>query len=529
MMKQLIIIIFVLFSGCSNAPESGDATIIDKNIITNYVIQDTNQITVVAEKNETVIVKEKNTTIIQEEKNATLSYYGKSSVNVEEGATAKINFSLKNGNSKTEVISQSSSESNVFSKNPDCSSTGQCSVSLLALKSGDSKVVISLKDNPNEKFQVFIQVEKKEVELKKESLLFTQSSQTLIDDGIELEVNKSVNIDFIIKDFNSNTKIKETHNSQIIETDLDCDSSICQIKITGKSKGSNSVNVYVDKNVFINLKIPVEVLEIEEANISDEVNSSEENKTIIISDEANLTENNETLVFGLGEMSIDFASGQSSNLQIDEGSNIIITTIIQFPRKASETIAVLPTADKLVKIISTTLDSKLSDNKKIVFRTTINALSRGIERILFRVKDSNLSIALDVSIKQMTCGLSESTYDVLQSGVENSQIMLGTKFGFNSVAIIYPKISIDSKIDFQNFSYLSDNGKGGVIHSGNSQSAFAFVKFIKELEGESYQIKYRKDGDIELKCLNGLFPARDIVQTDEEINIEESTPPAQPE
>jgi len=513
MSKLLFIITLLLFSSCSNAPENGEATILDKNdtftpFSKNTEINKSVIKTEDSDKNKTIVV-------VTPKKKPSISYSGKSSITLTEDETSKINFTLKDGDSNTKILSSSSSESSLFSKNPECSSTGKCSVSFLALKKGEVKITVSLKEYSNEKFQVFVKVIAKEIELKDESLLFTQTSNSLIENNITLEINESINIDFIVKDFNSKTKIKESHNSKLVSTNLDCKSSICQIKITGKSEGSDKINIYVDKNVFVNLKIPINIIEL---NIPDEVNLIEEK---------NITEANDTL-FGLGEISLDFASGQSTSLNIDEGDDFVITTIITNPRKVNEVISVVSTANKLVEIVSTKIDKNLSDNKKSVFRTLITPLSMGVERIVFRIDDSNLSIALNLTIQQMTCGLSESTYDILQSGVENSQIILGTKFGFNSVEMIYPKINTDSKIEFQNFSYLSDNKKDGVIHSSNSKYSFAFVKFIKDLEGESYKIKYRTDGNSTLKCLSGVFPPRDIVKVEEETSIEEVSPPPQP-
>ena len=509
-MFKLLFVVFLLFSGCSNAPENGEATYLDKNdsAFTSNSKDTDNKI------------DDKNTTVISEKK-PSLLYTGKTGITVEEGKSTIVNFLLQNGDANTLILSESSLETIIFSKNPECNSAGKCSVSLLALKKGNAKVTVSLKENIAEDFYIFITVTEKEVELKTESLLFSQTSNSLIEDGINLEINESVNIDFIVKDFNSKTKIKESHDDEIISTNLDCKSSSCQITITGNKEGNDTIKVYVDKNIFVSLNIPVNVTEL---NSSDEVNVTEENISI---PDKNLTDENETQ-FGLGEISFDFASGQSTTLQVDEGENFIITTIVTFPRKADETILVVSTADKLVEIVSTKLDQNLSDNKKMIFRTEIGALSMGAERIIFRIKDSNLSIALNIVIKQMTCGLSESSYDILKSEASNSNIILGTKFGFNSVEIIYPKITTDSQIGFQNFSYLSDNGKGGVVHSKNSTLAFAFVKFVKELEGESYKIKYRKDGNSELKCLTGVFPFRDIVQAEENVQIEEASPPPAP-
>jgi len=45
-----------------------------------------------------------------------------------------------------------------------------------------------------------------------------------------------------------------------------------------------------------------------------------------------------------------------------------------------------------------------------------------------------------------------------------------------------------------------------------------------------FKIKYRKNNSTEIKCLNGIFPKRDLIETQEEsVTIEEEAPTSPPD
>ena len=243
--------------------------------------------------------------------------------------------------------------------------------------------------------------------------------------------------------------------------------------------------------------------------------------------EENLTKvDDKNLTYGNGELSISFEEGQSDHISVNDGDVFVVKTAVYNPRDANERIIVIPMREDKIDVISTTKDENLSDENIAIFKTVLMAISPGIERVSFKVIDSNLSSEiLNLTIDSVICGVSEAEYDVLKSGESNSKIVLGTKLGFNSVEIIYPKLETDSEIEFQDFTYIADNGDGSTTHSSSSINAFSFIKFIEDLERRDYKIKYRKDDNLTLICLDGEFPDRAIITETKTENIEEEEAP----
>ena len=289
-----------------------------------------------------------------------------------------------------------------------------------------------------------------------------------------------------------------------------CSGESCFINITGKVSGKDTVTISAksDSDVNINISVTIDELEI-----------------VVLEPEKNTIIPDENLSFGNGELSISFGTSQSEYIQITEGTTTFITILIDYPRYSDEVIEVISITGNRIKIDSNILDEDVSDNNMSVFRIGITATSSGIEKLTFRIKDSDLAIYLNVTVSSTTCGVSEANYDILKSGEISSKVILGTRLGFNSVEIIYPKIETESTIGFQNFIYILEDDNNSTSHSSSATDSFSFMKFIEDLEGIEYKIKYIKDGETVLKCLDGIFPTRDIVQEEiiEEV-IEEDVP-----
>jgi hypothetical protein len=528
--------VFLIFFGCSEAPEGGVPFILEGNSST--VVEDKIDDTIedkIEDKVEDTI--EENITILTEK----LTLLSTSPIEIEVGSSSTISFSFENY--KTTSTLSTSSFGAVSTTTPNCmtaSSTRKiCSTIATAKSSGSDTISISVSGTAI-KLSVPVTIQAKEV-IQNEVLSLSSSNK------IALEVDKTSTISFLLQQYNSDTKLLTSSAngfatlSNPICSITSLTSKSCSSIVTAKSSGTDQLSIYVSGKESIKIGIEVEIEAIEEIiennisdenltsivdeNISSENNSSDENGSII---DINLSDEN--ISYGNGELSLAFGDGQTSSITIKEGENLSVITVVEFPRSASETVEILTLSENIVKVIGSEIITSLSDNNHTFFKTKLEALRSGSEKITFRVKGTEVSISLLLKIDISLCGLSSSLYNTISAGTTKSEIIIGEKLGFFDVELIYPKLSTYSEIVAQNFTYILDNGDGKTEHSNSGTDSFAFMKFSEDLVGLEYKIKYR-DGELsQLTCLEGIFPEGEILSIDEVVdgNITEEEAPIPP-
>jgi len=375
-----------------------------------------------------------------------------------------------------------------------------------------------------DKEKVVEEQSKPQIEVKKESIYLYIPSQQRV--SLNIGNTKTVS-------FNSSTPdILLKTDRDIVDIELPtkmCNGTNCSISIKAKSSGTDVVTISAKSDPTVYLKIYVTVQKVVEVVVTTPKESeTDSNKTSDSSNtEADIKDNNtdDEVLNSKDKLAFKFKTGQSTKIYTSIGESIIVTTVLDYPRDKDEKINVVPMAENKVEIQSTKKDEELSTDNRYIFKTSIIATSSGVERVSFRVVDSNISISLKLTIDSVVCGVSEKNFNVLKSGSSNSQLILGSKLGFNSVEIIYPKLTTSSKLELQNFIYISDSKDGSTSHSNSAINSFSFIKFIEDLEGKDYKIRYKKNGDLKIICLNGIFPKRDILQESikEEV-VEENAP-----
>jgi len=449
-----------------------------------------------------------------------LIYTGDTLLKLEKDEIKKFSYVINNfGDVKTAKVKNENR--NVVLYSPlSCSNITstmkKCTVKLTAKAAGTSKLTFSLENGS--KFEISITVEepKEEVEVveEKAKLELSPESATKFKNGIETEVGKDVNL---IIQKTSNVKIRTIFDIDLIDIILRCQDTICNLKVTGLKEASTELRLLDSNGNAPTLLIPIKInpKTLDENNVSDEVENNETN----VSDEV---ENNETNI-SKAVLDFNFGIGQNNEMTVVEGTKFVITTIVNNPRYFNETV-LASVVNKKAKILSTTFDQAVSKENQFIFRTTITVFEAGTEKVLFKLKDSNLTLSLNLTIQATNCGIA-SDWTTVKSGEKNKYMIFGAKLGYLNVEIFFPRVDVDTVIEPQNFIYISDDGNGSTVYNNSGTDSFAFFKFIENLENLDFKIKYRKNGSTEIKCLNGVFPKRALIEQQEEsVTIEEDAP-----
>ena len=460
-----------------------------------------------------------------------LIYTGDTFLKLKKDEVKTVTYVINNfGDIKTAKITNKNSKVILYSPlscSNITSTMKKCTVKLTAKAAGTSKLTFSLENGS--KFEISITVEKPkekvEVVEEKAKLELSSESATKFKNGIETEVGEDVNL---IIQKTSNVKIRTIFDIDLIDIILRCQDTICNLKVTGLKEASTELRLLDSNGNAPTLLIPIKInpKTLDETNISDEVENNEinifdevENNETNVSDEV---ENNETNI-SKAVLNFNFGIGQNNEMTVVEGTKFVITTVVNNPRYFNETV-LASVVNKKAKILSTTFDQAVSKTNKFIFRTTIIVFEAGTEKVLFKLKDSNLTLSLNLTIQATNCGIA-SDWTTVKSGEKNKYMIFGAKLGYLNVEIFFPRVDVDTVIEPQNFIYISDDGNGSTVYNNSGTDSFAFFKFIENLENLDFKIKYRKNGSTEVKCLNGVFPKRALIEQQEEsVTIEEDAP-----
>ena len=463
-----------------------------------------------------------------------LIYTGDTLLKLEKDEIKMVSYVINNfGNVKTAKVKNENR--NVVLYSPlSCSNITstmkKCTVKLTAKASGTSKLTFSLTNGSKFEISVTVEEPKEEVEVIEEEakLELSSESATQFKNGIEAEVGQTVNLTI---EKTSNVKIRTIFDISLISVLLQCQDTTCNLKVTGLKETSTDLKLLDLNGKAPTLTIPVKInaKTIVESNISDEVENNETNISDEIENiETNISiENNDSNLTDI-QPTLSFGVGQKSNMSVVEGGKFIITTVLNNPRYFNETITA-SVFGKKAEIVSTVFDQSVSKENQFIFRTTIIAIENGNEQIIFRLKDSGQILTLHLAIESTNCG-TDSSWTSVKSGENSKYMIFGAKLGYSNVEIFFPRIDVNSVIEPQNFIYISDDGNGSTVYNSSGTDLFAFFKFIETLEDLDFKIKYRKNNSTEIKCLNGIFPKRDLIETQEEsVTIEEEAPTSPPD
>jgi hypothetical protein len=442
-------------------------------------------------------------------------------INLNVGATSTVTFSVSNSDSLTSVLSKIGVGTVASISTPICTLSGtakNCTATITAKSAGSDVATIYVSGVSSATADINITV----TELN--TTLAVTSAK-----NINLNVGSTSSISFSVANFKTDTNISAiSSNIKIVSvSNPSCISSgttkSCSAIATAVAEGNSSISVFaISSKNSVNSNITFIIKKLVETNSSiGEINTTisdknETNKTI----ETNSTRASQYL----------FGTGQLNNINTIENEILTVTTMLLYPYKNNKTIEVITQKDGFVSIGTTSKDIS-SDVNKTIFRTKLLALKSGTEKVIFKVKDSNLStISMQFNISPYLCNQNTTDWNYLSAGEFNDEVIFRTKLNskYNNVGLIYPQLSDYGDIKNQNFTYITigENNKSVV---SSSSEGFASFKIALELENEKYWIKYKTDQDNTFKCINGVFSIIQVIAIDEVLESSDVTsPPAIP-
>ncbi len=455
---------------------------------------------------------------IVEKQNPTLTLSSAKNVSLNSGATSTVYFTVANIDNNMSILSKTKSNTTKVATitTPSCTQSSisetakNCTATITAKGGGSEIATVYISGFATATADINISV----TELN--STLTITSAKTV---NIYEDANSTIT--FTIGNYKTDTNISATalNDSVALISNPTCLSSgtttkSCSVVAKALTDGNTTISISVS-NSTANLI----------ASVSLFVKALETNTTDIDTNETNQTEINSTIKFS----KYQFGTAQLNKIESIEGDKISIITMLINPISSNEIIDVVSQNDGYVSIGSTIKDTLLSDANKTVFKTSISIIKSGTEKIIFRVKDRDLTpLYLDLIISPYLCGSNENSWNYISAGENRDEIVLGSKFGYTSVGLIYPQLSNYGEMERQNFTYvyIGDNNK--TVHSDLSNGSFAFFKIASGLKNKNYLIKFRTLNDSTLRCLSGTFPKYIESLTDDQIqeSLITSEPPS---